>query len=151
MKVLFFILIILSIHFAQEYNQSFTEPYKGEIITNGNGYPILSGRIIVGVKTNVTPERVEELIKPFNGKISGWLKNLDEYIIDLPSEKREEAILSLNKESDVDFAEAQRVITFEPIEPAPSIFPGSATICPLGIIIALILLVLLVKKFLLRR
>ena len=149
MKVLFFILIILSVYFAQEYNQSFAEPYRGEIITPQDGSPYRADRISIGVKENVTSERVEELIKPFNGHIVGWLKNINSYDIDLPSNQRENAIESLRKEPDVEYAQRQYSGKIE--YPTPSIFPGSATICPLGIILALILLVLLVKKFLLRR
>ena len=148
MKVLFFILIILSVYFAQEYNQSFAEPYRGEIITE-QGVSFEASRISLGVKENVTQKRVEELIKPFNGRIVGWLKTLDIYTIELPASQRENAIESLKQEPEIEYAQRQYAGKIE--YPTPNIFPGSATICPLGIIVALILLVLLVKKFLLRR
>ena len=104
MRFLIFLLLLTSFYSAQE---SFFETYRGEIITPENGSPYLAGRISMGVKENVTIKRVEQLIKPFNGRIGGFYKSINNYLIDLDPSQRDTAIELLGKESDVEYIQME--------------------------------------------
>lgn len=142
--ILLFTLCLIQI-ISSIVTETYLEPYKGTIIT-ANNYSFQAGRIGIGVKTNVTKERVEELITPYNGRIVGWLKNINSYVIELPPDQRESAIEGLEKLPEIDYA--QRIsITYgnDYFQDPQTDHSFNFVIYSIAIIAGLALLVLLVK------